>query len=633
MDVEDDDDTSLDSEFIDHIMHMKIHYQLSTPSKSFMYISPVPKEPKQAQDPQCCAHVWDEINNTQRRCRCRIHPSQENAFRGCEKHQEVYKSIVAKKIDACKYAQESYTKFDLYSTTKDEAQKILRAVFNCLEYRITVMYSFFHPNTNCERKKKGHFGALDWFEYDKMFEIHSIATQKSDAKILTSTESSAQQISQEVSKNPIVIESSSEKDENKEDENEEDEEMLLWNAVISYMQDNTSMKHIFDEKIQTFVPIPEIESSLEYDERFQLKFLFENEDESLVDASQDKILAHSVKDDSHPDPSFNPEDHLYKDKSFYVYILTLTRELQEATNSNFMAVALRRTYKRLDDQLAFTHNLFFCLFRQNGIIGLGYWLFQKESSYKFIADPKLQNCLKLFGFSTQFICHAFGNLCSSKESFGENTKVVIINLKRKEFNGKIATIIQKLETGEDGQLYFKIQCEGKFIKIKMKNIVPKPVYYMALTTSMISPRYGRGNILLCKANESEIKCLSQILYTECFSTFPEGANLKIHEQVIHEIITGDYVDIQVKKIGPLHEKNKNITPSTQTANIKMTYPISMMLDITLAEHKTLYKNEFTNLDDGKVKHENMGKANRIKKTINPKHLTAENIRKEFSKLR
>lgn len=626
----DEDNTSLDTEFIQHIMHIKVKHQLATPAtgpstsadpRSFMYTMPIDNEPKKIENPQCCAYVWDTTVQSERRCRCKQLTSQQGAFRGCKIHSEEYSQMVGQKSTACKDAEQLYASFDPKETRQHEAKLLLRKIYLCIEYRVTIMYRYFHPQTDCERKLRGHVGALDWFTPDKLQSIYSKAVEipESKSKVLNKEEEWEVLNESPTSKKSLQMLPP-------DVESEEDDAMLLWNTVVEYMKDRDSLHSTYGQIIQSFRFDESLISKIEYDPRFEMRVLFyqDDSDERIIDTQEDKIIGFTIKDVSNEDLQYIPEENNYKDKKLYEFTLSLTRELQVSSPANCVLIAIKRTYERLDGKLAFTHNLLFCMFQKNGIIGLGYWLFNKEEAYQ----PKNRN-LKLFGFTTQFICHALGNLIDSPDSYAIHKKVVLVDLNKTEYNGKIATVTRKLENSADGTLYFQVKYADRYLKVKMKNMIPKPLYYLALTNMMISPRFGRGNIIVCKANESGIQGMRRILHTECFTNLSAGANLKVHEQVVHEILCGNELECQIQRIGSVRDRNPDIVPSSSTSNIHMNYPVSMLVDLTFSNYNSIYKNPYTNIDSGKVKHESHAKESHIKKHIVQEHLSASNIKQKF----
>lgn len=633
--MEDDDDVSLDTTFIHYIMHMKENVTLISPetgsttkdsATSFMYLQPNSNEPKKAQMPQCCAFVWDR--NMKRRCKSKVeHTSSSNrAFKGCQRHNVEYEAIVNDKIQACRTAQDLYLAFN-DDSTKDDARAILRSIFLCLEYRIIIMNRFFQTNTECERKLKGHIGALNWFQYETLFEVYRKATQKNDSEL-------EQQVEKDIDHDDDDEEPQSDLQAVKANESQheqEDDIMFLWKAAIEHLNDKNTMESTYKKAIDTFTHIGLPLSKIEYDPRFELAVLFKSHmTGDVTDSDQDEVVGLKINDRTVTDGRYTPEEDRQRspDRSLVKNSIYLTQELGSDGPSNYIIVTLKRTYARPDGELAFSHNLFFAMFQKNGIIGCGYWIFQRQHAYQF-QNKKLD----VFAFITQYISHGIGNIIDSNDTYDIGSHVVLINLKRDEFNGKIVVITKKLEEDLEGNLYFQVQLKEKLLKVKMKNMISKKLYYSGLTTLMCSPRFGRGNIIFCKANEGGIKFMKQLMENECIRPRTCGANLKIHDQTIYEIITGNEISCDVKKIESAKHKNTELAPTSSAASIVVNYPASLSCDITFSNPEQQYINKYMNIDTGKVRHETVRRQNRVKQAIPTMTMDTNTLLKQVEKVK
>ena len=602
--INSEDETIEQMKALDYIIYTLYNHKMRQDIFD-IYAQPFKKEAKKAPDDhtlQCCAYVID--NHEVRQCRNTIH-SDTFPFL-CKQHLHEYETVKREKEDICKQAEELNIEIiaNLQSNTltKAQAKAFLKLVYGCLEYRVRIIYRYFHPGTNCERRLRGHLRAINWFDEDVIRKAFEVAIQSEDSK----------------------------KD-IKEEQQEDDSIPLAFEAAtISASNIDIIPEHNFWESVSTFA----LENNLNDIQ------VFENLEKStellsqssspdiplpyIIDTRLDKLvledgsfhaqsLKHADIDDDDPEKEAKIKNILRDYIKFkMVFAQNITGEY-----SPWCMVICRKIYDNVTtNKPALQLNIAVCLFRLNNLICCGYWKVANEKTYKAKHGT-------IYGHS--FLVQPMSHLFQKLAYIYEGEKVTIVGLIAKpELNGEIG-ILGKFEESSGR---YQVSVGKKIYKLKYSNIQRD---LSEIDDFMLDTQMRRfGNIIACDATLEGIKNMKKA-FVNTFTSFRPSSHLKPVFVGIHEILHGKKTGIEIFKTNKDMKIDYNsliITlQSAENINIydsQINHQIIPM-KISFKEITGKYKNKFSHITDGRTviesRTEEQKRRQQIQKDLLPKRLS------------
>lgn len=510
-----DMDSELADQFIQNITSIMLNARFS--DDSFLFNEPCDSEPtKPAKTLRCCTHV--NFNQKIRRCFMAGTKLKGSPFVGCEEHTAEYVRLREQKKISCENAQAAFQSFER-SPTPENAQKMLRHVYECLENRIIVMHRYFRPYTDCENAYEGHVQALRWFtpavlqasvneikkNQQKMKRVQEEDPLEITASMVASVEEEDlddEEMSASARKNARKRASQKRKKlQAREEQAKKDNEAILFMTTMSEYE-NSRMRVLEEIKKQSNSVV-----GLNFDDELPI----------------DPMIKYEHFEDGTHKFEYSPY-HEIINSMFKEY---LSSQFRSQTPGSWILTCVLEEFKSTQtNKLSFKRPKLYGLFQKGNIVGVGKWNVEEAGYFE---EAKV-TC-------PATLTHRVSQVYMQAINIKVGSILVFANLaSRSDLNGEKVTI---LEVREDGRYNVRINSSGKRVVAKTENLkVVSPV------PDILGPVNELGNVALWPATFQGVQVAKDMF----FNSFDDKWRAPDYQCVSKNIVAshcGKKLDIKV----------------------------------------------------------------------------------------
>ena len=551
----------LADQFLLHISSIMLNARFS--DDSFLYDKRCDSEPKTPlkSELQCCTHV--HIGNNVRRCYMKGTKLDKSPFVGCEEHTLEYKRLRERKEITCKQAQDAFDAFNK-SSNVENAERMLRNIYECLETRVIIMHRYFRPYTECENAYEGHVKALQWFTLNVLQKALNVIREKSSKAL----EQEAKHVEPEAQ--PLLVEQDTEQ----QPKDKEEEKKAKKNAKKRAAQKKKKEQKRDQETKKSEEAILFMEMIYDYEKSNEnAKTQIETQTNSInsVKISDEIPIYSTISFESFGDGTHKfayNQDHELINKMFKQY---LENQFKVQTPMSWTLTCVVEEYKSIvTNKLAFKRSKLYGLFQIGNIVGIGKWNVEEEDYLK----------------ANTITCPAtFTHRVS--QTFIQAT-VVFVNLNnRPDLNGEQG-IVKKVR--EDGKYEVKVLSTNKQVVVSSTKVKPD-----SALPNVFGPINELGNVALWPATPQGV-IIAKHMFMNALHEKWKAPDYVIISKEIAESHHGDELNIKLIDQSVFDKKR---THTSTLAIEASTVPNRDMknhetLTFTFGGKKSFVNNEFVN---------------------------------------
>lgn len=576
-------DSGLADQFIQNISSIMLNARFS--DDSFLFNKPCDSEPaKPDKKLSCCTHV--NFNQKIRRCFMAGTKLAGSPFVGCEQHTTEYVKLREQKRVSCENAQAAFQAFEKLPTVEN-AQNMLRYVYECLETRIIIMHRYFRPYTDCENAYEGHVLALRWFT-PAVLQASVTVIKENDRKTRVQEEISAEITEMvEESVEQHVDEEMSASTRRNVKKRASQKRKKLQARVEQAKKDN--------EAIFFMTTMSEYESS-----RIRVRDEVKRQSNSVVGSDFDDELPTDpmIKYEHYEDGTHKFEYSPYHEVVNSMFKEYLSSQFQSQVPGSWTLTCVVEEFKSTQtNKLSFKRPKLYGLFQKGNIVGVGKWNVEEAG---YLEEPKVTCPATLVHRVSQVYMQAINMKVGS-------TLVMINLVSRSDLNGEKVTV---LEIREDGRYNVRINSSKKSVVAKTQNLkVDSPL------PNILGPVNELGNVALWPATFQGVQLAKDMFFNAFDDKWRAPDYVCVSKNVV-ESHHGKRLDIKFI--------DQSVFDKSKTHNSTLILENSTVPDKQMRNHETL---SFTFAEKAGVVNDNF-----IKFTKYVSHETPREYRRRDAKV-